>query len=52
MGFIQNLLNSISSADKDAPVGPLEHSIDEAIPGTLEEDSDITFDEVADETSD
>lgn len=28
-------------------VGPLEHSIDEAIGGTLEEDKDVIFDEIS-----
>lgn len=28
-------------------VGPLEHSIDEAIEGTLEEDKDVVFDEIS-----
>lgn len=30
---------------------PLDHSIEEAIEGTLEEDKDIIFEEVEDETS-
>lgn len=33
--------------DGDFEVGPLEHSIDEAIEGTLEEDKDVIFDEIS-----
>lgn len=33
--------------DGDFEVGPLEHSIDEAVEGTLEEDKDVVFDEIS-----
>lgn len=33
--------------DGEFEVGPLEHSIDEAIEGTLEEDKDVVFDEIS-----
>lgn len=33
--------------DGEFEVGPLEHSIDEAIEGTLEEDKDVIFDEIS-----
>lgn len=43
-GFTELILEEF---DGEFEVGPLEHSIDEAIEGTLEEDKDVVFDEIS-----
>ena len=45
---LDNLTEKIlEEFDGEFEVGPLEHSIDEAIEGTLEEDKDVVFDEIS-----
>lgn len=47
MDLNEIIIEEVEEFEGDFTVGPLEHSIDEAIEGTLEEDKDVVFDEIS-----
>jgi hypothetical protein len=47
MDLNEIIVEEVEEFEGDFTVGPLEHSIDEAIEGTLEEDKDVIFDEIS-----